>query len=481
MKRTTIVILFASFLISYSFLLSYFQLRAAYTLCEIKLNTEKQLTKDSYIVTNVKNKPGSFKKLRIRNRHTPFILLEDVDFSSMTIYNKQDRKSFKFVFGIHTDMRKSKSMRSYLITILKSLITKSDHAPLGEVLFLIYVSDIDGTNQCQVILYELNRLYPVIMENGFIEIVCPHSSMYPDVNALNTTLGDDRNTFNGRIKYTLDYAFMMLYGCKKGQYYMLLEDYQEVAYGYIEQIDSFVESLNMRSDIWLHALFSDYGTAGVLMKSDDALALARYLLLKFTNHPCDWLLQLFQVSSICYSVIKWEECTKLMFKDTIFNYRPSLFKHIDQVSSFSRPNRIMGNGNFRDIEPSYVNPLAQISTNFITDTSNVVSKVYLGIGDFCASKVNKDDYIIIKFINPQPLQEITVQTGTPDFPNDILSHGMIQFREAINSTNLQFLCNFDKGQAECNFSSGNKDITEIRIVATEDYRLWVRFKILLIK
>lgn len=62
----------------------------------------------------------------------------------------------------------------------------------------------------------INTRFPTFVESGFIEIIAPAASYYPDMQRLRQTLNDSVERVKWRSKQNLDFAYLMAYTQPKG-------------------------------------------------------------------------------------------------------------------------------------------------------------------------------------------------------------------------------------------------------------------------
>ncbi|KAI6655558.1 Alpha-1,3-mannosyl-glycoprotein 4-beta-N-acetylglucosaminyltransferase-like protein MGAT4D [Oopsacas minuta] len=283
--------------------------------------TDDNTNDHKYSILNTKfnyKKPGYYH---------PFILLSDVSIDKFRIIPEKRRNDYKFVYGIPTVARPQKE--KYLLDTLDSLL--KDPASFRElnILIIIFVADID-TDRCTSITSIVTERHGELIDRGFIEILCPHPTLYPSLDNVRQTLGDPEDRFKWRSKQNLDYAFMMWYASGKGEYYLQLEDDIIASRGYTYHINDYVNKV--KDDFWFVIRFTQLGFIGKLMRANDLISFVQYLLLFYTNQPSDWLLYDYTRGLICYYEDPITECPSLVKKLYLF-YTPSLFQHMGTISS----------------------------------------------------------------------------------------------------------------------------------------------------
>ncbi|KAI6646417.1 Alpha-1,3-mannosyl-glycoprotein 4-beta-N-acetylglucosaminyltransferase A-like [Oopsacas minuta] len=406
------------------------------------------------------------------SEYTPHLLLSNMNMSPLRRVGL-GKIGYKLVFGIPTVERDEK----YLIQTLTSLLDPQGYPEHRRALFIVFVAELHNSSYCQDVIDEIVRHFDYELESGVLEVICPNPTSYPPLNHLPQTLSDQEDRLYWRSKQVLDYTFLMWYAATKGDYYIQLEDDIIGARGYLQHIQSYVDSSDHHDDSWLFINFSLLGFIGKLFRASDLTPLIQYMLLFYYRQPVDWLLTNYLRDMMCFLGQAEQECIENMDKSSPF-FVPSLFQHIGTTSSLKGKVQELVDLTFDNFIDN-LNPPASLSTLFKTYDTNTLSKVYLGQGYFWGMSVQVNDSIIISLINPQVLISICVVTGGEVGRNDILSSGQIEYSTSNNQDYI-LLCVFIQGVANCEFPK-NLVISQIRILATMAQAQWLIISELTVK
>ena len=404
-------------------------------------------------------------------KHHRYKLIDEITIDKFRIISEAGRNYYKVVYGIPTVARPQN--KKYFIQTINSLFNDPVSIQQLNVLVIIFVADID-TDRCQevvdIVMYDHYKSF----RRGNIEVVCPNPTLYPSLNEVPTTLGDPEDRIKWRSKQNLDFGFLMWYASRKGEYYVQLEDDIIAAKDYAYHIDHHVDKV--KDDFWFLIHFSIFGFIGKLMRSEDLLSFASYLLLFYSNQPCDWLVYDYGRSLVCYSGLDAESCNSLL--DKIYTvYKPSLFQHMGTVSSLEGKTENAKDPLFKDAmtmpfeKPIYSNPPARINSTFSIYENYTVNILYEGKGYLWSYEILKGDYIVVEFIFPQELRGVIIRSSSIDNPQDKLEFGVVEFKTKENS-DFEYWCEFKGGEANCS-SSAVKLVNAIRVLVTEPQTHWL--------
>ncbi|KAI6646458.1 hypothetical protein LOD99_12579 [Oopsacas minuta] len=400
----------------------------------------------------------------------PFVLLSDISIDKFRIIPEKGRKNYKFVFGIPTIARPHKE--KYLLETLDSLL--KDPASFQElnILIIIFVADME-TDRCTSVSNMVTEKHRELIDGGFIEILCPHPNLYPSLDNVRQTLGDPEDRFKWRSKQNLDFAFLMWYASGKGEYYLQLEDDIIASEGYTYHLNSYVDKV--KNDFWFLIHFTQLGFIGKLLKGNDLLSFAQYLLLFYMNQPCDWLLYDYGRGLVCYSGLDEKECRSLL--DSVYlMHTPALFQHVGTVSSLGGKIQNLKDPTFQEHlalpkNPIYSNPPAVVTSTFSIYLHNTANILYEGVGMLWSDKVLEGNHIIVEFLHPQELKGIQIRSGNLDNQEDTFENGVVEFKRAMNEE-YEYWCDFTDGEAFI-YSSESKLIHAIRVIAIESQKHWL--------
>ncbi|XP_065094899.1 alpha-1,3-mannosyl-glycoprotein 4-beta-N-acetylglucosaminyltransferase A isoform X2 [Ochlerotatus camptorhynchus] len=132
----------------------------------------------------------------------------------------RNRQGVSIVLGIPTVKREK---QSYLVETVDNLIANMDEEEQNDTMIVIFIgeSDLDYVSN---VANSINTRFPTSIESGFIEIISPAASYYPDMTKLRLTLNDSTERVKWRSKQNLDFVYLMAYAQPKGAFYVQLED-----------------------------------------------------------------------------------------------------------------------------------------------------------------------------------------------------------------------------------------------------------------
>ena len=431
---------------------------------------KKETNDNSQISTLLKQTQSNAKfEYRPRGKDHRYKLIDEITIDKFRIISEAGRNYYKVVYGIPTVARTQNQI--YLIQTLISLFNDSISIQKLNVLVIIFVADIE-TDRCQEVIDLVMHNHYSSFRRGNIEVVCPHPTLYPPLGDLPSTLGDPEDRIKWRSKQNLDFGFLMWYASNKGEYYVQLEDDIIAATDYAYHIDRHVDKV--KDDFWFLIHFSLLGFIGKLMRTNDLLSFASYLLLFYSNQPCDWLVYDYGRSLVCYYGLDSESCTSLLNK--IYTvYKPSLFQHMGTVSSLPGKTMDAKDPLFNDglvmpfKTPIYSNPPAKINSTFSIHEYYTADMLYEGKGYLWSNKIFEGDSIVVEFLQPQTLTGINIRSGSVEHPQDILQHGVVEFKSQENS-DYELWCEFKEGKANC---TSLMQVNVIRILVLEPQSRWL--------
>ena len=463
--------------------------------CNVKLMLQLEETNKSYVnITlqldevkeemNEKITPLHTERLRTQNKKStsppklfinykkpgtdhPFILINDVTIEKFRIIPDERRNNYKFVYGLPTIARE----QTYILQTLDSLFKDVVSIEEMNVLFVIIVADLD-TNKCGAVIDLVKMNHGQFIDRGMLEIICPHPSLYPSLANARRTLKDPDDRFMWRSKQNLDFAFLMWYASSKGEYYIQLEDDIIATDRYAYYVNDYVDKV--KNDYWFLIHFSQLGFIGKLMRSNDLMSFAQYLLLFYTSQPCDWLLYDYVRSLVCYSGLDEHGCMAL-FNSIILIHTPSLFQHMGTVSSLGGKVQNLKDPGFeinkKHKAPTYSNPRAIVTTTFSVYDHNSAIYLYNGEGVLWSDKVLEGNNIVVEFYELEELKGINILTGSKSHPLDTLLHGVVEYKQSKNG-DYELWAEFMGGKVYI-YTSESKLIHAIRVTAIEQQDNWL--------
>lgn len=139
-------------------------------------------------------------------------LLDDPASLRPAFLQSKNRQGVSIVFGIPTVKR---DKQSYLLETVDNLIANMDEEEQNETMIVIFIGETEQEYVNQV-ANSINTRFPTFLESGFIEIIAPAASYYPDMHRLRQTLNDSVERVKWRSKQNLDFAYLMAYTQPKG-------------------------------------------------------------------------------------------------------------------------------------------------------------------------------------------------------------------------------------------------------------------------
>ena len=400
----------------------------------------------------------------------PFMLIDNVTVDKFRIIPVERRNNYKFVYGIPTVARPQK--QKYLLQTLDSLFKDIVSIQEMNVLFVVMVADLN-TYKCGTVVNLVRVNHSQFIDRGMLEIICPHPSLYSSLADARRTLGDPEDRFMWRSKQNLDFAFLMWYASSKGEYYIQLEDDIIASERYAYYVNDYVDKV--KDDFWFLIHFSQLGFIGKLMKSNDLMSFAQYLLLFYTNQPCDWLLYDYGRSLVCYSGLDETGCRNLLH-NILLVHVPSLFQHMGTVSSLKGKVHDVKDPGFKEIidqheDPIYSNPRAIVTTTFSVYDDNSARTVYNGEGMLWSDRVLKGNNIVVEFYELEELKGIKILSGSESHPLDTLQHGVVEYKQS-KDREYELWAEFQDGEVFIN-GSDSKLIHSLRVTAMEEQSKWL--------
>lgn len=242
----------------------------------------------------------------------------------------RNRHGVSIVLGIPTVKR---DKQSYLVETVDNLIANMDEEEQNDTMIVIFIGESDLDYVLHV-ANSINTRFSSSIESGFIEIISPAASYYPDMKKLRLTLNDPTDRVKWRSKQNLDFVYLMAYAHQKGAFYVQLEDDILTKKGFITIMKRFaLEKTAKKEQVpWFVLDFCQLGFIGKMFKSADLPWLITFFQMFFNDKPVDWLLSNMIYTKVCSIEKDGKSCKQDMSKLWI-HYKPSLFQHIGTTSS----------------------------------------------------------------------------------------------------------------------------------------------------
>ncbi|GFO09329.1 alpha-1,3-mannosyl-glycoprotein 4-beta-n-acetylglucosaminyltransferase a [Plakobranchus ocellatus] len=181
---------------------------------------------------------------------------------------------------------------------------------------------------------------------------------------------------------------------------------------------------------WVLLEFSVLGFIGRLFHSSSVPRMVEFLLMFYTQKPCDWLMEDYLQVRMCGHGEKWAKCL-YKIRCVARPVRPSLFQHLGFRSSLQGHINKLKDKHYRsDVNStSYAAfsnpPVANIFTT-LTTYANDIYDVYTGEKIFWATIPKENDVMEFMFNPPVTLDRIIINTGDAKHPTDILTNAVVE-------------------------------------------------------
>lgn len=299
---------------------------------------------------------------------------------------------------------------NYLRTTLQSIFSHSSLEELEEVVVVVYLANTKYSINTEVAA-DLANHFPSEIAAGQLLVVSSYSNAYPTLEGLKRNYNDPPERVKFRSKQNVDYAFLVNFCTNLSQFYLQLEDDVTCSMNFLTSIKSYVTQYITP---WTTITFSSLGYIGKLYHSVDLPKLARFLLIFYDEMPCDWLLDLFYKSKAQKEIIQ---------------YKPSLFQHIGQYSSFQGNVNNLKDKEFMEVRETYGDhPLAFCSTSIKAFEDHTADRVcFPGPSFFWGVEVKAGDHFTMTFMNSTNIKKLRIITGSSEHPEDTLKSGYVEF------------------------------------------------------
>lgn len=344
-------------------------------------------------------------------------LLDDPASLRPAFLQSKNRQGVSIVFGIPTVKR---DKQSYLLETVDNLIANMDEDEQNQTMIVLFIGETDFEYVTQV-ANSINTRFPTFVDSGFIEIIAPAASYYPDMHRLRQTLNDSVERVKWRSKQNLDFAYLMAYTQPKGAFYVQLEDDILTKKGFVTIIKNFAleKTANKEHSQWFVLDFCQLGFIGKMFKSADLPWLITFFQMFYNEKPVDWLLYHLIYTKVC-SVEKDAKTCKQEISKLWVHYKPSLFQHIGTTSSLKGKVQKLKDKQFGKIPTFYPhnNPSAVVKTGIQHYKTYTLQKAYTGESFFWGLMPQPGDLIEIKFKEPVLLKRYLFRSGNFEQPSD---------------------------------------------------------------
>lgn len=329
----------------------------------------------------------------------------------------KNRQGVSIVLGIPTVKREK---QSYLVETVDNLIANMDEEEQNDTMIVIFIGESDLDYVLHV-ANSINTRFSTSIESGFIEIISPTASYYPDMTKLRLTLNDSSERVKWRSKQNLDFVYLMAYAQPKGAFYVQLEDDILTKKGFITIMKNFaLEKTAKKEEVqWFVLDFCQLGFIGKMFKSADLPWLITFFQMFYNDKPVDWLLSNLIFTKVCSIEKDGKSCKQDMSKLWI-HYKPSLFQHIGTTSSLKGKVQKLKDRQFGKIPAYYPhrNPPAVVKTGIQHYKTYTAQKAYLGESFFWGIMPQPGDLIEFKFKDSLQLKRYLFRSGSFEQPSD---------------------------------------------------------------
>ncbi|NXK56049.1 MGT4B acetylglucosaminyltransferase, partial [Chauna torquata] len=394
------------------------------------------------------------------------------------IITGQQRTGVSLVIGIPTVKREK---QNYLMSTLHSLLYELSEEQKNDCVIIIFVAEVSLNG------VSFLHSFPREIQSGFLEIISPPASYYPDLSNLRKTFGDSEDRVRWRTKQNLDYSFLMLYAQPKGTLYLQLEDDIIAKPDYIQSIKNFAAE---QSQEWMILEFSQLGFIGKLFKAEDLPLIVEFFLMFYKDKPIDWLLDHLLWVKVCNPEKDAIHCEKEKAKLRV-RAKTSLFQHTGIHSSLSGKIQNLKDKDFgrNVLHKAHNNPPAKVDTSLTIYQQYNLEKVYKGKDYFWASAPVAGDYISFIFLKPLKVEKYLFRSGNMEHPGDILHNTTVEVLPADEAVREELVDNgskfnypttkdgylkigaFENGIAEGSINLSGK-IQAIRLSVNSDSPVW---------
>ncbi|XP_078539874.1 alpha-1,6-mannosyl-glycoprotein 4-beta-N-acetylglucosaminyltransferase-like [Lissotriton helveticus] len=338
--------------------------------------------------------------------------------------------------GISSIKRKS---HNYLIDTIKTIFSVSNARELEEMLLVVYLANTDPSDNKET-AKQIGEIFRPQVDAGNLIVICSSMKNYPTLEGLKRNFDDPEEKVKFRSKQNVDYAFLANFCAPLSEYYLMLEDDVVCAANFLTGIKKSFQNIDIS---WTTISYSKLGYLGKLFHAEDLPKLARFLLMFYDEMPGDWLLEQFYKSKTQKEMI---------------HVTPTLFQHVGSLSSFQSLKIKPMQPEVPEVSTNKANkdalPPASCFTTLEVHEQYEPGHICSSSGQFFWGKnVQAGSTFIVVFKSPINISNISIDTGSPEHPDDILHSGHVQFgrMKTMESNTCQMYNNlgpFNKGRFE---------------------------------
>ena len=325
--------------------------------------------------------------------------------------------------GIPT-VRRPRSDMNYLVETVDSLLENMNDDDKKRVTIIIMAADNNVTYNADV-AEKLFLRYKGHFNSGLIRVIQTNSTMYPNLDTVKKTYKDDKPRLKWRAKQNIDFAYMMLYSRNISTFYIQIEDDLMTATDFVSEIEKFELEMTKSNPKWFLLEFSHLGFIGKFFHSSDLDFVAKQLLHRYDDRPCDLQLGVIRI-------IKGQEKP--------IHSKTSLFQHIGWFSSLEGKVMPLLDDKFKDktkMETYFIenalkgdNPPGHVFTNMVAATT-LRQPIHAYDGNlstyFWATTPKPNQSFVWVFNKPHNFSRIVSETGSIDTRKDIIGSGEFEY------------------------------------------------------
>ena len=275
------------------------------------------------------------------------------------------------------------------------------------VTIVVLLADLNQTFNEHIVRL-IKSKFPDQLDTGCLRVIVPPLGIYPDFGTIKSSFHDSTERLIWRSKQNIDFAYLFLYSQNISLYYVQIEDDVVAATNYSNRIKAEIDQLQSMGKLWFMLEFSRLGFIGKLFHNSDLASIAKRLLTSFAERPGDLLIG---------EMRRWRRQSEPIHADV------SLFQHIGRFSSLANKMMPSLDATFKDFTvtnesltniPRGDNPAVAIHTNFKSRSHG--SDPYLSYDGnsftyFRSDRVRVGDYLLLRFLKPQNISRIIVNSG----------------------------------------------------------------------
>eukprot|EP00730_Choanoeca_flexa_P008559 TRINITY_DN12504_c0_g1_i10.p2 TRINITY_DN12504_c0_g1~~TRINITY_DN12504_c0_g1_i10.p2 ORF type:complete len:457 (+),score=70.53 TRINITY_DN12504_c0_g1_i10:3348-4718(+) len=352
---------------------------------------------------------------------------------------------------------------SYLIQCLDSLFAHLDDKHRNDVLFVIFLADLEAVKRRKV-ADVLGLHYATRIRRDQLRLIEAPNDFYPSFVNVRGAFNDDEKRWRWRQKQCVDYSFMMSYAYRISPYYLQLEDDVTTVPGYIDAIFEFIEA---QDKPWIMLEYSLLGFIGKLFHDESLPRLAWLFRAFYEDQPVDFLVRYFVALS--------------GLKETRVIRQPTLFEHIGVQSSLEGKDQpikdVMVSESSQLKRHHGDNPPAEVTSNMHKVSTFLPRNCYSHApGAFWAFPPSRDNWLTVTFHQPQQLKRVLVETGNDrgkQGEKDILENGVLEAADEGQPSEFHPLATFAQGKAQYDFERNAQRVHALRIRVLKPLQTWL--------